>query len=110
MPSPNENPAAPKGLKTTLYIYHLINISQVSREGNPGFYKTLPGEAVKEIQTDEQGYFKTRLRPGTYSLFIKKGEVFYSSEFDDKKNIHPVDVSEGGITGIVFRAKDAAVY
>jgi len=108
MPSPDRPPSKPAGMKTTLYIYELTNASQVSKEG--AFYKTIFTKLVEEVKTDENGYFKTKLKPGRYSLFIKKGELFYSSIFDDKNNIHPVEIKKGEWTEETFQANYGAVY
>lgn len=110
MPSPDQAPIPPKGVKTILYIYALTNIKDVNREGVSAFYKSVPGEPVKEIETDEKGYFKAKLKPGIYSLFVKKGDLFYSSQFDEKNNIHPVEVRPGKMTEIDFKANYDAVY
>jgi hypothetical protein len=110
MPSPDRAANPPKGIKTTLYIYPLTNIKDIAREGVSAFYKSIPGEPLKEIETDEKGYFKVKLKPGTYSLFVKKEDLFYSSQFDDKNNIHPVEVTKGKWTEVDFKANYDAVY
>lgn len=110
MPSPDQPPAPPSGVKTILYIYELTNIKDVNREGVSAFYKSIPGEPVKEIETDEKGYFKVKLKPGIYSLFVKKGDLFYSSQFDEKNNIHPVEIRSGKMTEVDFKANYDAVY
>lgn len=108
MPSPDVPPSKPRGMKTILYIYELTNISQVSREG--AFYKTISTKLIKEINTDESGYFKAKLKPGMYSLFVKKDDLLYSSVFDDKNNIHPVEVKKGVWAEEEFKANYGAVY
>jgi hypothetical protein len=108
MPSPDRPPSPPKGLKTTLYIYELTNTSQASGEG--AFYKTISTKLVKEVNTDENGYFKAKLKPGRYSLFVKKDDKFYSNIFDEKNNIHPVEVKKGEWAEADFRADYGAVY
>jgi hypothetical protein len=110
MPSPGQSPLKPKGIKTTLYIYGLTNINEVNREGNSGFYHDIFTVLVKQVETDENGYFKVELRPGWYSLFVKKGVLFYSSQFDEKNNIHPIEVKRGKTTEVVFKANYDAVY
>jgi hypothetical protein len=110
MPSPDRTATPPKGIKTTLYIYGLTNIKDVERDGVSAFYKNIPGEPVREIETDENGYFKAKLKPGLYSLFVKKGDLFYSSQFDEKNNIHPVEVRSGKMTEVDFKANYDAVY
>jgi len=109
MPSPDRAPSAPAGLKTTLYVYELTNTSQAT--GQQGaFYKTVSTNLVKEITTDDKGYFKVKLKPGWYSLFVKKGDMFYSNIFDDKNNIHPIEVKKGEWTKEEFKADYDAVY
>jgi hypothetical protein len=108
MPSPDRPLTQSPGMKTTLYVYALTNISQVTQEG--AFYKTISTPLVAEIKTDDKGFFKAKLKPGKYSLFVKKGDLFYSSVFDEKSNIHPVEVKKGKWTEEVFQANYDAVY
>src|ERR1039457_873365 len=58
MPSPDRKPVAPKGIKTTLYIYQLTNISQVIRQGQSAFYSLIKTKLISKIETDANGYFK----------------------------------------------------
>jgi hypothetical protein len=109
MPSPDRVAVPPAGLKTTLYIYELTNTSQAT--GQQGaFYKTISTKLVKEIVTDDKGYFKVKLKPGWYSLFVKKGDMFYSNIFDGRNNIHPIEVKKGEWTKEEFKADYDAVY
>lgn len=108
MPSPDRPSSQPPGMKTTLYIYELTNLSQVSRDG--AFYKSISTRLIKEVKTDQNGYFKIKLPPGQYSLFVKKDDLFYSSVFDDKNNIHPVEVRKGEWKEENFQANWGAVY
>lgn len=110
MPSPDRPPASPKGTSTTLYIFELTNISQVSREGVSAFYRTIATRLVKEVVTDADGSFRVKLKPGRYSLFVKKGDLYYSSVFDTQNNIHPVEVAKGKMTEVDFRVNYDAVY
>jgi len=110
MPSPDQLPSQPKGVKTMLYIYSLTNINEVRREGATAFYKSISTGLIKQVETDEDGYFKTKLKPGIYSLFVKKGDLFFSSQFDEKNNIHPVEVKKGKTTEVVFKANYDALY
>lgn len=110
MPSPDEPPSLPKGTKTTLYIYELTNINQAAREGMTVFYTNISTKPVKQVETADDGSFSVRLKPGRYSLFVKKGDLFYSSVFDAQNNIHPVDVVKGKMTEEDFRVNYDAVY
>jgi hypothetical protein len=110
MPDPDNPVSSPKGIKTKLYIYELTNINQVSRQGMSAFYTQVPTRLVKEIETDEDGSFRVKLKPGRYSLFVKKDQLFYSSVFDGQNNIHPVEVKKGKMTEEVFKVNYNAVY
>lgn len=110
MPSPGEPKPAPRGIKTTLYIYELTNMSQVVRTETSAFYSTIASKPVKQVETGEDGSFKVKLPPGRYSLFVKKGELFYSNIFDGENNIHPVTVVKGEYAKDEFRVDYNAVY
>lgn len=110
MPSPDEPLPKPQGMKTTLYIYQLTNINDVIRSGQSPFYTSISTPLVKEVETNEKGYFKVKLKPGRYSLFVKKDNLFFSSMFDEKNNIHPVEVKAGSMTDVVFNVNYDATY
>lgn len=111
MPSPDRPPAAPQPLQTTLYIYELTNINQVTRsEANAPFYTAISTKLIKQVNSDKKGAFKVKLPPGQYSIFIKKDDRFYANLFDEKNNIAPVTVSKGKYTEVEVRADYDAVY
>src|SRR5690606_33381366 len=72
MPSPEEPPSSPRGMKTTLYIYELTNISDVVQKDQSPFFSSISTQLVKTIQTNDKGRFRVKLKPGKYSLFVKK--------------------------------------
>lgn len=110
MPSVDQPPALPRGIQTTLYIYELTNMKQVVQVDNPAFYKTITTRLVKKIKTKPDGSFCVQLKPGMYSLFIKKDELFYANIFDGANNIYPVKVEKGKMTTVHFRADYDAAY
>jgi hypothetical protein len=110
MPSPNRKPSSPKGIKTTLYIYQLTNINQVTRQGQSVFYSAVNTKRITKIESDTTGYFKVQLEPGNYSIFTKKGALFYASIFDKDNNIAPVQVLAGKITKAEVRIDYDATY
>ena len=111
MPSPDRPPAAPQPLQTTLYIYELTNISQVTRtEAHAPFYTAINTRLIKQVNSNKKGEFKVKLPPGQYSIFIKKDDRFYANLFDEKNNIAPVTVSKGKFTEVEVRADYDAVY
>ncbi|MEO8403936.1 MAG: hypothetical protein ABI480_05060 [Chitinophagaceae bacterium] len=110
MPSPDRPAAAPQGLKTTLYVYELTNMSQVGRDGVSAFYKSISTKLVKTVETNDDGSFKVKLKPGKYSLFVKKGDLFFSNIFDGENNIYPVEVEKGKMTEEEFKVNYGAAY
>ena len=110
MPSPDNIGQKPAGFKTTLYIYPLTNISQVTRDGQSPFYSAISTNLIRQVETEADGSFKIKLKPGSYSLFVKKGELFYSNIYDGNNNIYPVEVKKGEMTEIQFKADYDAVY
>src|ERR1700689_3936631 len=71
MPSPDKKPSQPKGIKTTLYIYQLTNINQVTQRQQSAFYSSIKTKVIKKVESDSTGYFKVQLEPGKYSVFTK---------------------------------------
>lgn len=110
MPSPDRPPSAGRGIKTTVYIYELTNMSQVSRVGQSALYSAINSKLVKKIVTRENGYFKVKLSPGKYSLFLQKDTLFYANRFDGENNIGPVEVEKKKMTKVELKADWDAVY
>ncbi|MGN6420538.1 MAG: hypothetical protein ACTHMC_23715 [Pseudobacter sp.] len=111
MPSPSRPLPAPEPLQTTLYIYELTNISQVTRsEAYAPFYTAINTRLIKQVNSNKKGEFKVKLPPGQYSIFIKKDDRFYANLFDEKNNIAPVTVAKGKYTEVEVRADYDAVY
>lgn len=108
MPSPDLPPSKPKGMNAALAVFELTNISQLKSVGK--FYETPPTKLVKQIQTNEDGSYKVKLKPGSYSLFVIIDSLYYSNVFDDKFNIHPVEVKKGKWTEDNFKVSYDAVY
>jgi hypothetical protein len=110
MPSPDLPPPTPKPFATTLYLYKKTNLQQVERQDNSAFYTAIHTEFIKEIRTDTRGRFKIRLEPGEYSVFSKKGNLFYANTFDQYNTIAPVKVVAGKFKEITIKVDYDAVY
>lgn len=108
MPSPDLPPSKPAGFKTELYVFELTNLDQTVKEGI--FFKALLTKQITIIHTNEKGYYKAKLKPGIYSLFVKKGDLFYSNILDGNNNIHPVEVKKGKWTTEDFKVDYSATY
>jgi hypothetical protein len=112
MPSPHYHPGLPAGVRTTICIFALTNISQVTATGVAGLYRTVQTPLIRQTDTDDSGRFRIPLPPGTYSVFTKKGRLFYATRRDEKNNIAPVEVEPGKITRVdcSVESDHAAVY
>jgi hypothetical protein len=84
----------------------LTNISQVVRQtaGSP-YYTAIHTRPVRSAATDTAGRFAIGLPPGQYSIFTKKGDLFYASRMDEKNNIAPVEVLPGKMTNLELRVE-----
>lgn len=106
MPAPNRrvDSAALKsstipGVRATVCIFRLTSDNQVVHV-DPTHYRAILTPLVSQIETDEKGQFQVFLPPGTYSVFTKKGELFYASRRDEKNHIAPVEVLPGKMTRV----------
>lgn len=110
MPSPDIKRPAPKGIKTTIYIYELTNIKQVKSDNRSSLYSAISSKLVKTIESNSKGYFKASLPAGKYSVFTKEGDLFYANLFDQDNNIAPVEVLRKKRTKIEIKMDHGAVY
>jgi hypothetical protein len=109
MPSPDVKQTTPPGYSTTLYIYELTNRNQVTTINQSPFYSNISTKLVKTVKSNDEGYFKVKLAPGDYSLFVKKDNSFYANLFEGD-NINPVKVVAGQFTQVKVNVDYDAVY
>jgi hypothetical protein len=107
MPSPSLKPGPHPGtgVRSTLCIFRLTNTSQVTRQGQSPYYSAVSTQLVRQTETDDKGHFVLLLPPGHYSLFSKKGDLYYASRMDEKNNIFPVQVFPGKMTKLECRVE-----
>jgi hypothetical protein len=112
MPSPRYHPGSPKGVPSTICVFKLTKESQTTNAGSPGLYSSVQTVLVRQTDTDDSGRFRIQLPPGTYSVFTKKGRLFYATRRDEMNNIAPVEVLPGKITRVdcSVESDHAAVY
>jgi hypothetical protein len=100
MPSPNYHPGPPSGTHATICVFALTAQNQVTNSGAAGLYSAVHTDLIRQADTDDSGHFRILLPPGTYSVFTKKGHLFYATRRDEKNNIAPVEVLPGKITRV----------
>lgn len=94
------HPAKGPGVKATICIFALTNDSQVTRKGTSPYCTAVHTRLIRQVDTDDKGNFEIPLPPGTYSVFTKKGNLFYATRRDEQNNIAPVKVLPGGMTRV----------
>ena len=113
MPSPKFHPGPPSGVRATVCVFGLTNESQVTKSNAAGSYSAVHTHLFRQIDTDDSGHFQIMLPPGTYSVFTRKGPLFFATRRDEKNNIAPVEVLPGKMTRVECRVESdhtAAVY
>jgi len=112
--TPSSSPPQPEGpgVKAVICIFALTNDSQITRQGTSPYCEAVHTRLIRQANTDEKGNFTILLPPGTYSVFTKKGDLFYATRRDEKNNIAPVEVLPGKITRVdcSVESDHAAVY
>jgi hypothetical protein len=105
MPDPHHPAGPPTTTRSTVYIFELTNISQVHRQGSTPYYTSISTRLAGKTDTDDKGFFQIGLPPGAYSLFTRKGDLYYASRMDEKNNIAPVEVLPGKVTPVECRVE-----
>jgi hypothetical protein len=96
MPAPGIKRSIPKdGVRAIVCVFERTNISQVERVGTSPYYKAIHTRMIQQADTDDKGHFLIPLPAGHYSVFTKKGDLFYAGRMDEKNNIAPVEVLPG---------------
>ncbi|HXD78438.1 MAG TPA: carboxypeptidase-like regulatory domain-containing protein [Puia sp.] len=109
MPSPPRHAKAPgddtvrhppkgPGIKGTICVFELTNDRQVTRQGTSPYCEAVHTKLIRQADTDDKGNFRIPLPPGTYSVFTRKGKLFYATRRDEQNNIAPVKVLPGKMT------------
>lgn len=89
LPDSSERTRPNSGIKREVVIYELTTLDQASHEN--GFFKQVPTAIVLSAMTEDDGSFKVKLPPGTYSVFVKEGDGLYANLFEQNR-INPVVV------------------
>lgn len=110
MPSPDRPPAPPRGTQTTIYIFQLTNLSQVTAKKGSPFYSAISTKLVRKVETDSSGYFKISIPEGRYSLFVRVNGFYFANTFDGENNISPFSVTRNHFTPVNFMINYNAHY
>jgi len=100
MPSPHYHPGLPAGVRATICVFRLTGQDQATPAGGAGLFSAVQTPMVRQADTDDSGRFRILLPPGIYSVFTKKGALFYATRRDEKNHIAPVTVLPGKMTRV----------
>jgi hypothetical protein len=81
------NPNA--GIKREVVIHELTTLWQAKHEN--GLFNSVPTAVIASVISEDDGTFKVKLPPGTYSVFVREGNGLYANLFEENQ-INPVVV------------------
>lgn len=112
MPMKGAPPNEPKPIPAaTVLIYEPTNLSEVTKSQiSPILYTSINTKLVASVQSDSTGKFSVALPPGTYSLFVQQGKLFFANLFDSQNNIQLVTVEADKVTQFNITINSGATY
>ena len=110
MPGPGSSKSIPKGTPATVLVFEPTTISQVTQSGTSPLYTAISTQRVASVRADSSGQFIVALPPGSYSLFVKQGKLFFANSFDTNNHINLFTVEEGKLTRVKLIVNSAASY
>jgi hypothetical protein len=110
MPSPDLPDPVYPGFSTRIYFYEPLSAGAVIPVGTGGTYRQVNGRLVGMAESNVDGRFSLRLRPGRYSVLIGRDSLFYANIRDGKGVLNPVDVPAGRKFNLQLRADWDAAY
>jgi len=88
--------------RRTVRFYEYTLMSQAVKSGvYSDFFTNFSTRLVKEIETDENGFFQVALSPGKYTMIVVEDAKLYSNISDGQSGINPVTFN-GGLQNVNF--------
>ncbi|MEQ8417578.1 MAG: carboxypeptidase regulatory-like domain-containing protein [Imperialibacter sp.] len=110
MPRIGEKPGGSRQpIVREILFYRPFNTTDLGGEHGP-IYRSLPGEPIARVSSDENGSFSISLPLGTYSVFTREPDGFFANRFDGNGIINPVEVKAGAFSEIVIEINYEAVF
>jgi hypothetical protein len=96
------------GVPRKVYVYRETNMRAVNiAEGD--FLTNVYSELVDSLESNQDGYFEKRMKPGNYSLFILENNRLYS-KLNDEGYYYPVQVVKDSVSQLKLEIDYQAVY
>jgi hypothetical protein len=96
------------GVERKIYIYKQTNIRSVSI-AERDFVNNVYEQLVDSMQSNPEGHFEKKIKPGKYSLFILENNRLYS-KIDGDGFYFPVTVNEDSVSMVKLDIDYKAVY
>lgn len=85
-------------VKRTVKIYEYTTRSQASPSNATIFFDSFSTNLVKEVETDDDGFFQTELPVGQYTIVIVENGKLYSNGGDGSGGLSPFTKAAGNTT------------
>ncbi|MDB5256662.1 MAG: hypothetical protein JWM14_1357 [Chitinophagaceae bacterium] len=96
------------GVQRKIYIYTQTNIRAVDiAEGD--FVNNVYEQLIDSMESNPEGYFERKIKPGKYSLFILENNRLYS-KMDEEGFYFPVTVNKDSVSTVKLEIDYKAVY
>lgn len=93
-------------VKTSIVIYPYVKFGDVKTCNETSFLLE-ESKIVQSVKSDKHGAFSVNLKPGNYSVFVKKDNCFYANYFDGKNGIQPIEIIEGKVSKLNIMIDEA---
>lgn len=93
-----------------VYIFEPTTRENVEQVGYSPFFTNVHTNLITTVDSDVSGFFQVELDPGTYSLFIKEGDNYYSNSYGPGGEIFPVTVTEGEVSEVLINITTEASF
>ena len=108
MPGPGRSVSPGLGIKREIYIHKVATLQNTQQ--NAGFFTAINTELVATTTSREDGSFKVKLPPGTYSVLVKEPGGLFANLFDDMGRINPVIVKSNEFTWLTVTVDYEAAF
>lgn len=96
------------GVQRKVYIYKQTTIRAVDiAEGD--FVNNVYEQLLDSMESNPEGYFEKKIKPGKYSLFLLENNRLYS-KLDDKGFYFPISVNKDSVSMVKLEIDYKAVY
>lgn len=94
---PGEGSCTQCPVQRTVRIYEYTLRSEAIPASNPPgvFYNSFNTTLIKEVATDENGFYQVTLPPGRYSFVIMENGKIYANGTDGAGGLNPHNITEG---------------